>query len=64
MLPHDTIGPKLNAVIWTLTGVSAAFVALRLYCKITRSKGLWWDDHVLVAAWVRLLKNHWHSAGR
>jgi len=51
-LPHDNDGPKLNAVIWTLTGVSAVFLALRLYCKTSRAKGMWWDDWVLLAAWV------------
>ena len=51
-LPHDNDGPKLNAVIWTLTAVSAIFLGLRFYCKTARAKGLWWDDWLLMAAWV------------
>src|SRR5688500_10473748 len=53
-LPHDSLGPKLNAVIWTLTGVSAIFLALRLYCRAVIAKVLWWDDWLLVAAWVAI----------
>jgi len=51
-LPHDSIGPKLNAVIWSLPAISGGFLALRLYCKAVRSKGLWWDDWILAASWV------------
>lgn len=54
-LPHDDAGPRINAVVWSLTAVSGLFLALRLFCKATRSKGFWWDDWVLTAAWVRLL---------
>jgi len=52
-LPHDDQGPQLNFTIWLLTGLSAGFLALRLYCKYLRGRGLWWDDYVLVVAWVR-----------
>ncbi len=51
-LPHDNGAPKLNAVVWVLTGLSGAFLALRIYCKFSRRKGLWWDDYLLIAAWV------------
>ncbi|KAH8894648.1 hypothetical protein GQ53DRAFT_716373 [Thozetella sp. PMI_491] len=49
-LPHDNQGPWFAAVIWVLTGLAAVFLVLRLYCKATRGKKLWWDDYVLVAA--------------
>ena len=52
-LPHDNGAAKLNGVIWMLTGVSGGFLALRIYCKFLRRKGLWWDDIILIAAWVR-----------
>lgn len=52
LLPHDNGGPKLNAVIWLLTGISAVFLGLRVYCKFLRHKGLWWDDYLLIMAWV------------
>jgi len=51
-LPHDNAGPRLNVVIWVLTGLSGVFLCLRLYCKRLRGKGLWWDDWLLTAAWV------------
>ena len=51
-LPHDNAGPKLNAVIWTLTAISGLILCLRIYCRVTRRKGLWWDDAFLIAAWV------------
>ncbi len=52
--PHDDQGPQLNFTIWLLAILSFCFLALRIYCKFLRGRGLWWDDHVLVAAWVRL----------
>jgi hypothetical protein len=32
--------------------LSAAFLGLRIYCKFLRHRSLWWDDHILIAAWV------------
>jgi|SRR3569833_528627 len=51
-LPHNHQGPKLIATIWCLTGLAAVFLSLRIYCKFLRHKGLWWDDYILMAAWV------------
>jgi hypothetical protein len=51
--PHNTYGPRLNIAIWFLTGVAAIFLGLRLYCKRIRRNKLWWDDYVLIAAFVR-----------
>ncbi|KAI0815922.1 hypothetical protein GGR55DRAFT_630969 [Xylaria sp. FL0064] len=48
-------GVVLNAVNWTLTALAAVFLSLRVYCKISRSRGLWWDDYVLIAAFITLL---------
>lgn len=53
-LPHDDYGPGLLATVWTLIGIAGAFIGLRIYCKFSRGRGLWLDDHVLVASWVRL----------
>lgn len=52
LLPHDNAGPKLNAIIWTLTALSGMILGLRVYCRLSRRKGLWWDDGFLIAAWV------------
>ncbi len=51
-LPHNNSGPKLDAVIWALTGLASMFLGLRLYCKLSRHKRLWWDDYILIASWV------------
>ncbi|KAI1351445.1 hypothetical protein F5Y01DRAFT_283172 [Xylaria sp. FL0043] len=48
-------GVVLDAVNWTLTALAAVFLSLRVYCKISRSRGLWWDDYVLIAAFITLL---------
>ncbi|KAF3351746.1 hypothetical protein VD0002_g9730 [Verticillium dahliae] len=54
-LPDDDLGPRLNATVWSLTAVSGLFLGLRLYCKFTRRRGLWLDDHFLIAAWIALI---------
>ncbi|GAB1309823.1 Rhodopsin domain-containing protein [Madurella fahalii] len=51
-LPHDNAGPKLNAIVWSLTAISGAVLGLRIYCRLLRRKGLWWDDVFLIAAWI------------
>jgi hypothetical protein len=51
-LPHDHAGMRLLIVIWILTSISALFLGTRCYCKILRHRGLWWDDAMLIAAWV------------
>jgi len=51
----EDYGPQVNFTIWLLTALSAAFLALRVYCKFLRHRGLWWDDHVLIASWVGIL---------
>ncbi|KAI1259792.1 hypothetical protein F5Y18DRAFT_432924 [Xylariaceae sp. FL1019] len=48
-------GVILNAVNWTLTILALLFLALRVYCKLARSRGLWWDDYLLIAAWISTL---------
>lgn len=46
-------GPYLNRVVWTLAALSGLFLGLRVYCKLSRKRKLWWDDHFLTASWVR-----------
>ncbi|GAW12217.1 hypothetical protein ANO14919_015780 [Xylariales sp. No.14919] len=48
-------GVVLNAVNWTLTALAAVFLALRVYCKLSRSRGLWWDDYILIASFASLI---------
>jgi len=51
-LPHDNFGPNLDIAAWTLTGLATGFLGLRVYCKYLGGRSLWWDDYVLIAAWV------------
>jgi len=44
---------RLLWAIWSLTIAAAVFLALRVYCKLSRHRSLWWDDHFLIASWVR-----------
>ncbi|KAL1836438.1 hypothetical protein VTJ49DRAFT_5147 [Mycothermus thermophilus] len=53
--PIPDIGPSSAASIWALTGSATIFIILRFYCKIWRSRGLWWDDLVLVISWTIFL---------
>ncbi|KAL2109856.1 hypothetical protein VUR80DRAFT_1902 [Thermomyces stellatus] len=54
-LPQDNLIVEFNVIIWVLVGVSGFFFLLRSYCKITRQRGLWWDDHVMGLAWLTLI---------
>ncbi|KAI0007086.1 hypothetical protein F4779DRAFT_593694 [Xylariaceae sp. FL0662B] len=51
----QNLGPLMNIVNWALVALSGTFLALRVYCKFSRHRGLWWDDHVLIFAWTTLI---------
>lgn len=44
--------PELNAGLWCLFLGATAFLALRLWVKITRRHGMWYDDYILIVSWV------------
>ena len=48
--------PMLLWAIWAVTIVSAVFLGLRVYCKVTRHRALWWDDGFLILSWVSALR--------
>lgn len=48
-------GIEINIVVWAMAIVATCFLAARLYIKFRGNKGMWWDDHALVASWVMLL---------
>ncbi|KAK3490065.1 hypothetical protein B0T13DRAFT_85677 [Neurospora crassa] len=50
-----SVGPEIIIADWLLVCVSALFFGLRIYNKVLRKTSLWWDDHVLVAAWLCLI---------
>ena len=47
-------GPGIIAVVGTFTGISALFVAARLYVRIKLMRNLGSDDYLIVLAMVRL----------
>lgn len=51
------LGGTIIAISACLTFLSGIFLGLRLYCKLVRRRGFWWDDHVLIAAWVSFPKS-------
>jgi len=55
-LPHDNYGAQFNVAIWILTGAAALFIALRMYCKFVRNKKMWWDDYILIASFVSVIR--------
>ncbi|PKS07448.1 hypothetical protein jhhlp_006052 [Lomentospora prolificans] len=52
--PGVDLGPLLNFTTWLMTGLAFAILMLRIYCKTSRKRRLWWDDYVLSLAWVCL----------
>lgn len=51
-MDSDDRSGRLLASCWSLVGASAVFLSLRIYCKLWRGKGLWWDDHTMIISWV------------
>jgi len=51
-LPHDNAATRLVVSIWVMNVLALAFLLARVYCKFLRHRGLWWDDGVLIAAYV------------
>ncbi|KAI0483488.1 hypothetical protein F4859DRAFT_400492 [Xylaria cf. heliscus] len=49
---HDDFGPSIEACVWGLAILAAGWLALRLYLKIRKHRGLWWDDHFLSISWI------------
>jgi hypothetical protein len=42
------------AIVWPLLLAATFFLGLRLYCKLSVRRALWWDDWVLILSWVCL----------
>ena len=52
--PVPDQGPQTAASVWVLLALATIFLALRIYSKFRKSRGLWWDDWILIASWVSL----------
>ncbi|TKX20391.1 hypothetical protein C1H76_7427 [Elsinoe australis] len=57
---HGYVNPEvqLNLGIWFLYAGATAFLSLRIWIKITRRHGLWWDDWILLVTWIILTINN------
>ncbi|KAK5626298.1 hypothetical protein RRF57_002013 [Xylaria bambusicola] len=53
-LEDNNLGGAVAACIWALAGLSAGWLALRLYFKLRKHWGLWWDDHFLTVVCIVL----------
>ncbi|KAK4459467.1 hypothetical protein QBC42DRAFT_231687 [Cladorrhinum samala] len=53
--PSTDYGPQLNTAVWILVSLSSVFLFTRLYLKQCQNRGLWWDDHFLLASWLLLV---------
>ncbi|PVH98270.1 hypothetical protein DM02DRAFT_51978 [Periconia macrospinosa] len=49
---------EVNAGLWTLFAGATFMLSLRLWVKITRRHGVWWDDYILLATWMVLAANN------
>ncbi|KAH6853077.1 hypothetical protein B0I37DRAFT_358508 [Chaetomium sp. MPI-CAGE-AT-0009] len=47
-------GTRLISACWALAATAGILLFLRVYCKVWRGRGLWWDDHTLIISWVSL----------
>ncbi|KAK4443775.1 hypothetical protein QBC34DRAFT_199162 [Podospora aff. communis PSN243] len=54
-MDEENRGPRILITVWTLTGLSGLFLAVRLACKLWAKRRLWWDDYVLALSWFMLV---------
>jgi hypothetical protein len=59
----DYVSPEKQVYIglWCLQIGATAFLSARLWAKLTRRHGLWWDDYILMTTWVR---RHWYAPAK
>lgn len=55
----DYVNPsqQLYAGIWTLYTAATIFLIARFWVKLARRHWLWYDDYILLVAWVSLENN-------
>lgn len=54
----DGFGSYINAIGWLLLSLAGIVVGARIWAKISARKGLWWDDYIVIAAWVSISPSH------
>ncbi|KAJ4385114.1 hypothetical protein N0V85_008230 [Neurospora sp. IMI 360204] len=53
-MESENRGSEILAITWTLTGLAALSLLVRIVWKIRSKKKLWWDDHVCSLSWFFL----------
>jgi len=43
---------QLNLGLWFLFAGATVLLFLRVWVKVTRRHGLWYDDYILITSWV------------
>lgn len=60
--PNDAgFGAYINAIGWLLLSLAGLVVGARIWAKVSARKGLWWDDYIVVAAWVSMSPSEHHG---
>ncbi|KAH6843388.1 hypothetical protein B0I37DRAFT_418495 [Chaetomium sp. MPI-CAGE-AT-0009] len=55
MEPDDTtLAPRIFLVLWSLVALSGTFIALKLIARARKRLRWWWDDWMLLLAWLCL----------
>ncbi|KXH50954.1 hypothetical protein CSAL01_04819 [Colletotrichum salicis] len=54
MAPIESNGPLIAGITWFLCFFCGAFLALRVYAKLSRGQKLWWDDYIFLFSWTCL----------
>ncbi|KAL8407727.1 hypothetical protein RB594_006532 [Gaeumannomyces avenae] len=57
LLPHDDKGAELKAAVWVLFALATIFFALRICCRILKSRRLLYEDWVLFLSYICLFFN-------
>ncbi|OBR15185.1 Integral membrane family protein [Colletotrichum higginsianum IMI 349063] len=54
MAQLESHGPLIGGITWFLCFFCGAFLALRVYAKLSRGQKLWWDDYIMMFSWTCL----------
>ncbi|KAL0472960.1 hypothetical protein QR685DRAFT_569090 [Neurospora intermedia] len=53
-MESENRGSEILAITWTLTGLAAVSLVVRIVWKLRSKKKLWWDDHICSLSWFVL----------
>jgi hypothetical protein len=56
MPSHDpSVTQTVISSIWVMASISTIFLWLRVYCRLSYARKLWWDDILLITGWALLI---------